>query len=100
MAHAVSLAIAILIAACSEFDVPREGQGSTMMDILIVEDQPDIQEVISLNLEHAGYRALRADTVREVEAIVNAALPDLVLLDWMLPDTPGLSYLRRNQDCM
>ena len=66
-----------------------------MMDILIVEDDPGIQELIALNLEHAGYRTLRADRAAEAESIVNEVLPDLVLLDWMLPDTPGLTYLRR-----
>ena len=63
--------------------------------ILIVEDQADLQEALALNLQNAGYRVLRAGTVRQAEAFVNATLPHLILLDWMLPDTTGLSFARR-----
>jgi two-component system, OmpR family, phosphate regulon response regulator PhoB len=63
--------------------------------ILVVEDDPELQEVLTLNLQNAGYRVLRAGTVRQAEALLNAALPQMILLDWMLPDTPGLSFARR-----
>src|SRR6202521_3225244 len=63
--------------------------------ILVVEDDLELQEVLTLNLHNAGYRVLRAGTVRQAEALVNTALPQLVLLDWMLPDTPGLSFARK-----
>jgi two-component system phosphate regulon response regulator PhoB len=63
--------------------------------ILIVEDDPELQEVLALNLQNAGYRVLRASTVRQAEAVLNGAMPQMVLLDWMLPDTPGLSFARR-----
>ena len=63
--------------------------------ILVVEDEPDLQEALSLNLQNAGYRVLRAGTVRQAEALLNATLPHMVLLDWMLPDTPGLTFARR-----
>src|SRR5258708_28782023 len=38
---------------------------------------------------------MRASTNRQAESMMNTALPQLVLLDWMLPDTPGLSFARR-----
>jgi two-component system phosphate regulon response regulator PhoB len=63
--------------------------------ILVVEDDPQLQEVLSLNLQSAGYRVLRAGTIKQAEQMVNATLPQMVLLDWQLPDTPGLSYARR-----
>ena len=63
--------------------------------ILVVEDDPELQEVLSLNLQSAGYRVMRASNIRQAEAMMNTALPQLVLLDWMLPDTPGLSFARR-----
>ena len=63
--------------------------------ILVVEDDPDLQEVLTLNLQNAGYRVLRASTIRQAEALVNTTLPQLILLDWMLPDTPGLSFARK-----
>jgi len=63
--------------------------------ILVVEDDPDLQETLALNLQNAGYKVLRAGTVKQAEALVNATLPQMVLLDWMLPDTPGLTFARR-----
>ena len=63
--------------------------------ILVVEDDPELQEVLTLNLQNAGYRVLRASNVRQAEALLNANLPQMVLLDWMLPDTPGLTFVRR-----
>src|SRR5258706_1049632 len=63
--------------------------------ILVVEDQADLQEALALNLQNAGYKVLRAGTIKQAEALVNTTLPHLVLLDWMLPDTPGLSFARR-----
>jgi two-component system phosphate regulon response regulator PhoB len=62
--------------------------------ILVVEDEPSIQELIAVNLEHAGHRVLRAADVPEAQALVREVLPDLVLLDWMLPGTPGLNFAR------
>jgi two-component system, OmpR family, phosphate regulon response regulator PhoB len=63
--------------------------------ILVVEDDPQLQEVLSLNLQNAGYRVLRAGTIKQAEQLVNATLPQMILLDWTLPDTPGLSFARR-----
>ena len=63
--------------------------------ILVVEDDPQLQEVLELNLQNAGYRVLKAGTVKEADALVANALPQMLLLDWMLPDTPGLSFARR-----
>jgi len=63
--------------------------------ILVVEDDPELQEVLALNLQNAGYRVLRASTIRQAEALVNNNLPQMVLLDWTLPDTPGLTFARR-----
>jgi two-component system phosphate regulon response regulator PhoB len=63
--------------------------------ILVVEDDPQLQEVLTLTLQNAGYRVLRAGTVRQAEALMNANLPQMVLLDWQLPDTPGLTFARR-----
>jgi len=63
--------------------------------ILVVEDEPAIQELIAVNLEHAGHQVLRAGNVPEAEALVREVLPDLVLLDWMLPGSPGLNFARQ-----
>ncbi len=63
--------------------------------ILVVEDEPAIQELIAVNLEHAGHQVLRAANVSEAEALVREVLPDLVLLDWMLPGPPGVNFARQ-----
>ena len=63
--------------------------------ILVVEDDPELQEVLTLNLQNAGYRVLRASTIRQAEALVNTTVPQMILLDWMLPDSPGLSFARK-----
>jgi len=62
--------------------------------ILVVEDEPAIQELIAVNLEHAGHQVLRAGSVAEAEVLIRDALPDLVLLDWMLPGRPGAAFAR------
>ena len=63
--------------------------------ILVVEDEPAIQELISYNLELAGHRALRADTAEQALTAVRTALPDLIVLDWMLPGMNGVELVRR-----
>jgi len=62
--------------------------------ILVIEDEPSIQELIAVNLKLAGYEVLRAHDAREADAHIRTALPDLILLDWMLPGTSGLRLAR------
>jgi len=57
--------------------------------ILVVEDEPAIQELIAVNLARHGHAVQRASSGSEAMAAIAASLPDVVLLDWMLPDTPG-----------
>ena len=64
------------------------------LNILIVEDEPAIQELIAVNLEGAGHHALRAADSEQALAIIRQTLPDLVLLDWMLPGQSGLAVAR------
>lgn len=63
--------------------------------ILIVEDDLEVQELIAVNLQRAGYGVQRASNVAKAEAWLHETLPDLVLLDWLLPDTPGMTFARR-----
>jgi two-component system, OmpR family, phosphate regulon response regulator PhoB len=63
--------------------------------ILIVEDEPEIQHLLAVNLQHAGYRALRAASVPEAESVMRDTLPSLVLLDWILPQTLGVTFAKR-----
>src|SRR5258708_12971615 len=63
--------------------------------ILVVEDEPEIQQLIAMNLQHAGYRALRAANVPAAETLLREVLPNMVLLDWTLPETLGVTFPRR-----
>lgn len=60
--------------------------------ILVVEDEPAIQELLTFNLSQAGYLPLRALSVEQAESILHTHSPDLILLDWMLPGTSGIDY--------
>ena len=63
--------------------------------ILVVEDEPAIAELISMNLRHAGYGPHTVGSAGEAHEAVRDALPDLVILDWMLPGESGVSLARR-----
>jgi two-component system phosphate regulon response regulator PhoB len=62
--------------------------------ILVVEDEPAIQELVSFSCASSGYKVRRADSVRAAQEAIRSELPDLVILDWMLPDRPGIDLLR------
>ena len=62
--------------------------------ILIVEDEPAISELISVNLQHAGHYPIRAYNAEQALTLISDVLPDLVLLDWMLPGKSGVTFAR------
>ncbi|MBK1612551.1 phosphate regulon transcriptional regulatory protein PhoB [Rubrivivax gelatinosus] len=66
-----------------------------MSSVLVVEDESAIAELISINLRHAGYEVTIAATADQAQAAVDRVLPDLVLVDWMLPGQSGLQLARR-----
>ncbi|UOD50671.1 phosphate regulon transcriptional regulator PhoB [Orrella daihaiensis] len=63
--------------------------------ILVVEDEPAIQELIAVNLSFAGHKVLRAFDSEQAQILIDAELPDLILLDWMLPGQSGLALARK-----
>jgi len=63
--------------------------------VLIVEDEPAIAELISVNLRHSGFRPIWAMDSATAQAELDAALPDVILLDWMLPGESGLTLAKR-----
>ncbi len=63
--------------------------------ILLVEDEPAIQELLAFNVKQCGYRAIPALDASQALAQVDRELPDLILLDWMLPGIGGIELAKR-----
>jgi two-component system phosphate regulon response regulator PhoB len=66
-----------------------------MPGVLIVEDEPAIAELIAVNLRHNGFQPTWAMDSTAAQRELDAVLPDVILLDWMLPGESGLSLARR-----
>jgi two-component system phosphate regulon response regulator PhoB len=66
-----------------------------MPAVLVVEDESAIAELIVVNLRHNGFRTIWAMDSATAERELEAALPDLILLDWMLPGESGLTLAKR-----
>lgn len=63
--------------------------------ILVIEDEPAIQELIALNLTLSGHKPLLASNVEQAQKLIRAELPTLILLDWMLPDASGIQLAKK-----
>ena len=63
--------------------------------ILIVEDEAPIAELISVNLRHNGFQPVWAMNAESAQRELDEILPDVILLDWMLPGESGLTLARR-----
>lgn len=63
--------------------------------VLVVEDEPAIAELIAVNLRHNGFRPTWAVDSAAAQRELDAALPDVILLDWMLPGESGLALAKR-----
>jgi two-component system phosphate regulon response regulator PhoB len=63
--------------------------------ILVVEDEPAIQELVAFTLRQAGHHPVIADNAEAALGVVRNTLPDMVLLDWMLPGMSGVALARK-----
>ncbi len=63
--------------------------------ILIVEDEPAIQELLAFNVVQAGFQAMRAEDAEGAWRHIHSHLPDLILLDWMLPGISGVALAKQ-----
>ncbi len=66
-----------------------------MPTILVVEDEPAIMELLKVNLLDAGYEVREAFDAEAAQRMLRQSLPDLVLLDWMLPGQSGLALAKQ-----
>ena len=67
----------------------------TLPLVLIVEDEPAIAELMAVNLRHNGFRTIWAMDSLTAQHELDSVLPDVILLDWMLPGESGLSLAKR-----
>ena len=63
------------------------------LTVLVVDDEPMVREVVCRYLEHDGFRVITAEDGREALKAVKASVPDLIVLDIMLPEVDGLDVL-------
>ncbi|MBE5314133.1 MAG: phosphate regulon transcriptional regulator PhoB [Xanthomonadales bacterium] len=63
--------------------------------ILIVDDEPAIRDMVAFALRKAEYEPVHAGDAREAQAAIVSRVPDLILLDWMLPGMSGVEFARR-----
>jgi two-component system phosphate regulon response regulator PhoB len=63
--------------------------------VLVVEDEAAIRDMIAFALKRAGLQPMLAEDARMAQHLIAERLPDLILLDWMLPGASGLEYARR-----
>ncbi|MFZ6749585.1 response regulator [Undibacterium sp. Ren11W] len=64
------------------------------ISILVVEDEHAIQELIAINLSLSGYKVIRANDAEIALSILRETLPDMLLVDWMLPGQSGIQLIR------
>jgi two-component system, OmpR family, phosphate regulon response regulator PhoB len=64
------------------------------VNILVVEDEPAIAELLCVNLRHAGFTPQAVASAEDAQRIIRGVLPDLIVLDWMLPGSSGLALAR------
>ena len=62
--------------------------------ILIADDEPNQLELLSYNLEAAGFEVLRASDGRQAMEMVEENHPDLAIIDWMMPHMSGIDVCR------
>lgn|SRR5690554_341922 len=67
----------------------------TSKTVLIVDDEAPIREMLAVALEMAGYDCLEAENAKNAHALVIDHQPDIILLDWMMPEVSGLELARR-----
>ena len=87
----------------SDLDVflERSGPGGKSKDgptVLVVDDDPHVRELVRINLELEGYSVLEASSAEEGMEALEAEVPDMILLDVMMPQVDGWEMLQRVQE--
>ncbi len=69
--------------------------GADQPVVLVVEDEPSQREILTYNLEAEGFRVARAENGEEALVLVAEEHPDIIVLDWMLPNLSGIEVCRQ-----
>ena len=67
----------------------------TVPRVLVVEDEPSIAELVAVNLRHNGFQPIWAADGDAAQRELDGVLPDVILLDWMLPGQNGLQLAKK-----
>lgn len=68
---------------------------SNQVTVVVVEDDPGIQALLRFTLERGGYQTFCATSAEQAEALLRPCLPDVMIIDWMLPGISGLALTRK-----
>ena len=93
--HATNIAEKVYYIVHGDQLQPRPERHAVKPLILVVEDEPPLQKLLAYNLEAAGFAVVQAFDGEEAMTLIEERLPDLLLLDWMLPQLSGLEVCRR-----
>ena len=63
--------------------------------LLIIEDEPDLRELLSITLSREDYDVMEAETAETALQMLDSKLPDLAIVDWMLPGMDGIELVKR-----
>ena len=64
-------------------------------EILIVEDEPAIRQIVAMTMSHEGFKTIEVDDVTGAVKSLATMVPDLIILDWMMPGLTGLEFTKR-----
>ena len=63
--------------------------------ILIVEDEPDIRELLNFTISRSGHSVIEAETAEDALTILDRGTPELIIIDWMLPGMDGIDLAKK-----
>lgn len=65
--------------------------------ILVIEDEPEIREVLKFTLNRAGYETQEAESAEDAFELLERRIPDVMIVDWMLPGMSGIEFMRQTR---
>ncbi|MES2071451.1 MAG: response regulator [Pseudomonadota bacterium] len=83
----------VLLAALHDLRLPPADPGQTQLTVLIIDDEPQAVELIAANLEGLNYRLLRAYDGATAIRVARQEMPDLIILDLLMPDMDGFQVV-------